>query len=160
MKAFLSKAERVSEWVVGLGVFAMVISMALQILFRYFLLYPLAWTDTMARFTFVWSVFFAAFIGARKNMHVAIDMLPKRFPPFLRLASTLLINGLIIMILIVCAYYGFKLTYISQTSLLPAIPVPLGYIYLPFAISSMLTIASIVDISRDAIVSAASEKEK
>ena len=160
MKAFLKQAERVSEWIVGLGIFAMVMAMTLQIFFRYVMTQPLAWTDTTAKFAFVWSVFFAAFVGVRKKMHVAIDMLPNLFPPLPRLVSGLLINGLIIIIMIVSAYYGFKLTYISRTSFLPAIPVPLGCIYLPFAVSCVLTIASMMDLSRDAVAAFAAGKEK
>ncbi len=160
MKAFLKQAERISEWIVGLGIFAMVVSMALQIFFRYVLIHPLAWTDTMAKFAFVWSVFFGAFVGVRKKMHVAIDMLPNLLPPALRLATALLINVLIVLVMVMCAYYGFQLTYISRTSTLPAVNIPLGYIYLPFAISSVLTVFGMIDLSRDAILSLANGKVK
>jgi TRAP-type C4-dicarboxylate transport system permease small subunit len=151
MKKFLSVTEKISEWIVGLAMFTVTAAMTMQVIFRYILNWPLAWTDSMTKFAFVWCVFFGTFIGIRKKMHIALDMLAEKFPPRLRLASALAVNAMIIAILAISAFYGFQLFKTSLTSTLPAVNIPLGYIYLPFVITSLLSIVSFMDLSLDAI---------
>ncbi|MCC8189840.1 MAG: TRAP transporter small permease [Planctomycetes bacterium] len=151
MKKTVQVLEKASRWLVGLSMTVVVAAMAMQVFYRYILVRPLAWTETVTKFAFVYCVFFGAFIGVRRGMHVVLDKIPSLFPPPLRLACTLLINTLIIATLAVSAYYGYLLFQKSLTSLLPALNVPLGWIYLPFAVSCVFTILSYLDLSLDAL---------
>jgi TRAP-type C4-dicarboxylate transport system permease small subunit len=123
----------------------MIVSMLLQVAFRYVFVRPLAWTDTLCKFAFVWSVFFGAFIGGRKNMHVAVDMLPKALPRTPRLVMALAVHVLTVAILLICAWFAFSLFNSAMTSTLPAVSIPLGYIYLPLGISGLMMIAGLAD---------------
>ena len=151
MKTFLNLMEGISRWIVGLSMLTVVAAMAMQVFYRYVLIRPLAWTETMTKFAFVYCVFFGAFIGIRKRMHVVLDKIPTYFPPLPRLLTNLFVNALVICILLMSAFYGFALFQKSMTSLLPALNIPLGYIYLPFAVTCILTVFSIVDMGMDSV---------
>ena len=151
MKAFLNAMERISRWIVGLSMLTVAAAMAMQVFYRYVLIRPLAWTETLTKFAFVYCVFFGAFVGIRKNMHVVLDKIPTYFPPLLHLLTKLFVNLLVVAVLAMSAYYGFAMFRKSMTSLLPALNVPLGYIYLPFAVTSVLSIFSYFDLSMDAL---------
>lgn len=149
MKSFLSKVEKASEWLVGTCIFIIVVVLSLQVFCRYVLVRPLIWPEELAKFAFIWSVFFGAFVGIRKKMHVVIDIVPNMFSARFKVFNALFINMLIICILVTGAYYGLALYRFSLTSKLPAINIPLGYIYLPLAISFSLMILSHIDMSLD-----------
>lgn len=51
----------------------LIILAALQILFRYVFMYPLPWTEELARFTLVWVTFFGAASATRRKLHLAVD---------------------------------------------------------------------------------------
>ena len=151
MKRILGKLETLSAWITGTAMLLVIIFMLLQVTFRYVFVRPLAWTDTLCKFAFIWAVFFGAFIGVRKNMHVAVDMLPKALPRTPQLIMALAVQGLTIVILLVCAWFTFSLFDSTMTSTLPAVSIPLGYIYLPLGISGLMMIAGYADAMLDEI---------
>ncbi|MDR1534192.1 MAG: TRAP transporter small permease [Planctomycetota bacterium] len=151
MKCITGKLEMLGAWITGMGMLLVIVSMLLQVTFRYVFVHPLAWTDTLCKFSFIWSVFFGAFLGVRKNMHVAVDMLPKALARTPRLIMALTVHVLTIAILLICAWFAFSLFDSAKTSNLPAVPIPLGYIYLPLGISGLMMIVSYMDAIFDEI---------
>ncbi|MDR2391546.1 MAG: TRAP transporter small permease [Planctomycetota bacterium] len=151
MKGIMDKLETASAWVTGVSMLVVIVSMLLQVTFRYVFVRPLAWTDTLCKFAFIWAVFFGAFIGTRKNMHVAVDMLPQALSRTPRLIMSLAVHVLVVAILLICSWFTFSLFNSTMTSTLPAVSIPLGYIYLPLGISSLMMIAAGADSIREAI---------
>lgn len=149
MKSFLILSTKVSEWFVGICILIIISSMSLQVFCRYVLVKPLLWPEELSKFFFIWSVFFGAFVGVRRKQHISVDVLVVKFPTRLKRFINLAINLLIMVVLGVCAYLGYTLFKFSLASKLPAIYVPLGYLYLPVAIAFGLMIISFLDTSVD-----------
>ena len=57
---------------------------AAQVLFRFVLKTPLAWSDEMATFSFVWLALLGAAIGVREKAHIGVDAVVRLFPSDLR----------------------------------------------------------------------------
>ena len=52
----------------------------LQVVFRFFIHYSIAWSEELSRFLGVWLVFFGATLAVKEESHLGIDFLINRFP--------------------------------------------------------------------------------
>lgn len=90
----------------GLALFffvVLIILATLQILFRYVFMYPLPWTEELARFTLVWVTFLGAASATRRKLHLAVDFfinkLNQRAAKFITFFFYILILGFLGVIL-------------------------------------------------------------
>lgn len=51
-----------------------------QVVLRYLTYQPVAWTEELARFAFIWISLLGAAEGARRGAHFVVDLLPKALP--------------------------------------------------------------------------------
>ncbi|MCB0651307.1 MAG: TRAP transporter small permease [Saprospiraceae bacterium] len=121
----------------------MVINVLWQVFTRYVVGTPSSFTDELARYLMIWiGVLGAAYVSG-KNMHVAIDVLPKKFSPPTQKRISILVRVLIIAFaLSAMVIGGLRLVYISyllgQQS--PALRIHLAVVYLVIPISGILII--------------------
>jgi TRAP-type transport system small permease protein len=99
-----------------------------QISLRVFFDLPLSWTEEVARYAFIWWVFFGAMIALRERRHLGIDVLANWLPPRLRRSWDIGIYGCILGYLTVMFIQGIKLTRIQMIHNTPITDVPLGWI--------------------------------
>ena len=75
-------AARLTRWIVIAAAAVMIISLILQIFFRYVVGSSLVWSEELALFLFTWVVLLAGSLGVREGFHVRLtlfcDLLPKR----------------------------------------------------------------------------------
>ena len=82
-------AERVARWAdsVGAGIFAVLfLSLVVQVVRRFVLGTPAAWTEELATIAFVWVIFWGTAFTVPLSTHVAVDFLVPRFAPSVRRA--------------------------------------------------------------------------
>lgn len=114
----------------------MTLLIALQVFFRYVVHAPLAWTEELARFGFIWMTFFAGYLGARRGQHIGVELIQNLFPAGvkkgMKLVSSLAASAFFFMV----AYYLINLwgKLAMQTS--AALNIPMNYIYLGMLIGS------------------------
>ena len=58
-----------------------------QVIFRYILKSPLAWSEELARYLFVWVSFIGSVVAARRNQHIGVEMLVNKLPAGFRKSS-------------------------------------------------------------------------
>ncbi len=68
------------EWAIALLMLALVFVTFAQVALRYLTYQPLAWTEEMARYTFIWLSLLGAAAGGRRGSHFAVEFLPRRLP--------------------------------------------------------------------------------
>lgn len=121
----------------------MVINVLWQVASRFIIGTPSSFTDELARYLMIWiGILGAAYVSGR-NMHVAIDVLPRRFNVPIQQGLILAVRLLIILFCLVAMVIGgSRLVYITyvlgQNS--PALQVPLAVVYAVIPISGMLII--------------------
>src|SRR5690606_33817425 len=100
-------------------------------------------TDELARYLMIWLGILGAAYVSGKNMHVAIDVLPKRFSPAIQKKIGNTVAGIIVAF----AFFAFviggsRLVYITyvldQQS--AALQIPLAVVYLCLPVSGLLII--------------------
>jgi len=84
----------------------MVIAVFLQVIFRYIINNPLAWSEELSRYVFVWVSMIGASIGMKKKAHYGLDALYRLFPEKQRRALEISVYSLISIFLLVLVYYG------------------------------------------------------
>jgi len=102
--------DRTLDIVATAGFTAMLVATLLQVLFRYVLELPLAWTEEAARVLFVLSMFFGIAIAIREQEHVVVDFLFNRLPPRGRMLLGLTFEVIVVLILAVIARGTLVLT--------------------------------------------------
>jgi len=131
----------------------MVLNVLWQVASRFILGSPSSFTDELARYLMIWvGILGAAYVSGR-NMHVAIDVLPKRLNKKMQKRLKLIVRLLIILFCLgAMVIGGSRLVYIThildQNS--PALQVPLSLVYVVIPISGLLVIYyKISDILKD-----------
>ncbi|MBS9461830.1 TRAP transporter small permease [Flagellimonas sp. 389] len=121
----------------------MVINVLWQVASRFIVGTPSSFTDELARYLMIWiGILGAAYVSGR-NMHVAIDVLPRRLNQPVQKRLMLVVRLLIIVFCLVAMVIGgSRLVYITyvlgQNS--PALQVPLAVVYMVIPISGILII--------------------
>jgi TRAP-type C4-dicarboxylate transport system permease small subunit len=120
------------------------LALSLQVVSRYVLGLPLAWTEELARYCFVWAVFIGASQVMRYREHIAITLLTDLLPHRLRQVIALMMNLLVIIFLAVCLWQGW----IVALKVLPlssvALDVTMAAVYLPLPLASAVMIARVI----------------
>lgn len=81
LRATLARLDLASRWLIIAAFAVMVVVVALQVLFRYFLNLSLDWADEVGRLSFVWTAFLGVPHGVKIGAHVGIDFVAKLMPP-------------------------------------------------------------------------------
>ena len=117
MKWFL---DHVEEFFMIPLIFAMSIIIFIQVVCRYVFQNSLTWSEEMARYMFVWLVYFSVSYTARREKHIriaaAFNIYPKKARPYIEILSE------------VTGYTVFgKIAWSGQMS--PAMRIPMQFVY-------------------------------
>ena len=74
----------------------MVISILLQVFFRYVMNAPLYWSEEIARYAFVWLVFIGAAIASKRGSHIGVDYVVMHLPEVPKNVLAILVNLLVL----------------------------------------------------------------
>ena len=91
---------RIGWWIAVFAIGLMVLSILLQVFFRYVLSSPLPWSEEAARFCMLWMTGFMAPLAYRRGGFVAIDMLLRKLAPRIGqiLSFVLLLIALLVLV--------------------------------------------------------------
>jgi TRAP-type transport system small permease protein len=148
----IGRLERVEEALVASILTAMLATIILQVTARYVINLPLAWTEELARYLFIWLIFIGSSQAMRWGNHIAIGMIADRLPDMIARISALLMHLLIAAFLITLIVMGWRIVMTVAPVLSVALKMPLMIVYLPLPIAGAVmlvrTICTIVHIIR------------
>jgi TRAP-type C4-dicarboxylate transport system permease small subunit len=98
---------------------------------------PLSWTEEVARYAFIWWVFFGAMIALRERRHLGIDALVTLFSRRLLRYWGIGIYVCILGYLSIMFIQGINLARIQMIHSTPITDVPLGWIVLIIPLSAL-----------------------
>lgn len=137
LESLVARFDSMFYWFTAISIGAMTLLIFLQVLLRYVLNTPLAWTEEISRYLFIWMTFTAGYVGLRRGKHIGVEALQNALPPVLgnmlrflaNLVSSLFFGAIIYYILV----FWQKLS--IQTS--PATGIPITFVYLGMVIGSL-----------------------
>ena len=119
--------DRLEFWFIALACAAIVVLVFLGVLSRFVFAQPMAWSEELARYLFLWAALVGAAAGCRNNQHGGIPLLVHKFPPSWQRAVEFFVTGLVLVVLAVLAWQSYESTRqgieSGQTSLASGIPI-------------------------------------
>lgn len=114
------------------------------VIWRYFFVDPLTWSDEIARTLFVWLAFIGAAIGVKRRLHSAVLVFGSRLPAPWQKFMTLL--GLIVIGVMagVLLYTGTTETVANFKQVMPVTGLSRGWLYLAVPVSGLLILIYLV----------------
>jgi C4-dicarboxylate transporter DctQ subunit len=126
--ARLSRAlDRAEFWFITLACAGIVVLVFAGVLSRFVFAQPMAWSEELARYLFLWAALVGAAAACRNNQHGGIPLLVHKFPPSWQRAVEIFVAALVVLLLCVLAWQSLESTRLGlesgQTSLASGIPV-------------------------------------
>lgn len=118
----MDKSVEVSWWrylirnieeAVGTAFFlVMVVSVSIGVLFRYAFNHPLIWTEEIANFSFLWTIFMGSAAAVKRHQHIVVDTLmlltPKLFQRIVGILTGSMIAAMLATITVVGLQYAYS----------------------------------------------------
>lgn len=116
-----------------------VIVTLLQVLFRYVLRAPLAWSQEVVVLSFAYAVLLGAALAVRNRDHLQVDVL-ENAPALVRKASTATEFVIVLLFIIVFIYFGVELVTANLRSgqVMAVLPIQRAYAYLAVPVSGLI----------------------
>ncbi len=142
-----SGMDTIVNWILALILTAMLIVVSAQVWYRFVLNDPLAWSEELARYLFVWISFLGSAVGVRMQVHLGIDLIDKILSPKGRRIMTLAVNLLIQIFLVVVIYWGIRILKVVQFQKSASMGIPMTYPYLAVPVGSGLMLINSLRLS-------------
>ncbi|MDQ0428782.1 TRAP-type C4-dicarboxylate transport system permease small subunit [Planomicrobium stackebrandtii] len=112
----------------------------LQVIFRFILNSPLAWTEELARYSLIWLTFLGAAYAMSTKAHIGMEFFVNLFGVSVRKALYIAATfaSLLFFLLMVIEGYDLAMQGMSQTS--PVLRIPMGMIYMIIPVSGVVLI--------------------
>ena len=138
------KIDKIFNLIDNLFVFAafiilggMMVLICLQVFFRYVMNAPLAWTEELARFGFIWMTFVAGYLGARKAQHISVELIQDMFPKGVKRFMQFISYIITAVFFFVVSYYLLFLWGRLARQMSPALKIHMNQVYLGILIGSI-----------------------
>ena len=123
-----------------------------SVLLRYVFQRPLAWSEEVARYMFIWLVFLGFSVAERSGDHFRIEVFVEMVPAKIRIFVEVFLNVLIFYALFVFLREGFNYYEQGKRGLSTALEMPLNYIYVAVPVAIILTILNRIETVRVTLV--------
>jgi TRAP-type C4-dicarboxylate transport system permease small subunit len=124
--------ENTLAFILVVGVLVIV---AMQIVFRFFLHSPLSWSEELATYILVWTAFLGLAIAQRDNSHISVQIFPKiNAAPLGRWSAW---TGMVVLFCLI-GVGGLLLSIQNGEEQSPAMGLPFWVVYMVLPLSSIL----------------------
>lgn len=124
---FARLLDRAEFWFIVLACVGIVLLVFAGVLSRFVFAQPMAWSEELARYLFLWAALVGAASACRNNQHGGIPLLVDKFPPALQRAAEIFVTAVVLLVLCVLAWQSVESTQqgleSGQTSLASGIPI-------------------------------------
>ena len=126
------------NWILTGLMTVMLVVVSAQVWYRFVLNNPLAWSEEVARYLFVWLSFLGSAVGVRMNVHLGIDLIDKVLSPRNRQIMTAVVNLMMQIFLVVVIVWGIKILKVVQFQKSASLGIPMTYPYLAVPVGAGL----------------------
>lgn len=136
IEKILDRLDVVFKWLTVVILGGMTLLIFTQVLCRFVFNAPLAWSEEIAKYLFIWMTFIAGYMGARRGKHIGVEAVQKALPPMggkiLKCFSNMVCAAFFGAVIYYTLRFWGKLA--MQTS--PALGIPIAFVYLGMLIGS------------------------
>jgi len=139
--------RRGAEAVLVLMMAAMFVAFILQVIFRYVMNLPVAWTDEVCTLVWLWGILWGASFVMRNRDDIRFDMVYSHLPRRVRRTFTLLASGAIVLLLLGSLPATWSYVTFMKVESSASFGIPLNWmfsIYVVFVVAMVVRHAGIV----------------
>ncbi|SBV99687.1 membrane hypothetical protein [uncultured delta proteobacterium] len=155
-----NKLMKVLNWVIVMSMVFLVVSISLQILNRYVMRIPMAWTEEYAKYFFVWLAMFGSAKAVREKSHIFVDILEVLIKGKISQACGFIADCVSMVFFVTLFYVSIPWTVKNfgvNTESIPELNMGMFYLCIPLSAAVMILFGLEVMIAR---VKGVIEKEK
>ena len=150
MSQTLKLLDRVLFLAIGLLLAAMVVTVTIQVVFRYLVQDPPVWTEEVARYLFAWEIFLATGLAFGRGSHIVVDAMLMAVPDCGKRLLLILSNLLVLGFLLLLLRFGVTMVQMTSNTFSAGAEINMGLVYasLPTgaAISSLYVLLRLIDL--------------
>ena len=127
------------------------LSMAAQVVSRYFFGWSLVWSEEVARYALAWSTMLGAAVAYHKVDNIAVTVLLERFPALARYALTPAIHAasLVFALVLLVEGWAFTARNFARGQMTTALEIPIAWIYLAMPVGgALIAVAAVAGLLR------------
>jgi C4-dicarboxylate transporter, DctQ subunit len=143
--------RRVAEAVLVAMMGVMFVSFIAQVIFRYALNLPLAWSEEICNFIWLWGILWGASFVMRNREDIRFDMLYNLLSRPLQRAFTLVSSGLIVVLLLLSLPASWSYISFMKVEKSAAMGIPMNWVFGMYAVFVLAMCVRHLDIARQAL---------
>ena len=116
----------------------------MQVIMRYFMSAPLAWSDEMSRYLMVWITFLGSALAFYEGSHPAITFAVEKLSPRHRNELAFAINLALLVCFTICGINGVRLAMKTHRFLSTSLKLPMSMVYGALPVSMFLMVYKIL----------------
>lgn len=124
-----------------------------QVIARYVFHNSLVFSEELARYLFVYVVFFGAATIMRNNGHIIMEALTSQLKGKVAKYTQIIAFLCTLLFLIIIFYYGIRMTMISSNQISPALRISMSYVYIAMPIAAFIMICNTLVLIYDTLKS-------
>lgn len=118
----------------------LVVVVFLQVIFRFALDSPLAWTEELARYSLIWLTFLGAAYAMSSKAHIGMEFFVNLFNLSIRKALYIIATFASLLFFLLMVIEGYDLAMQGMSQLSPVLRIPMGMIYMVIPVSGAILI--------------------
>lgn len=155
MRRVTGALSHLPELIAGFTMLAITGILFSGVVWRYFLVDPLPWTDEVARMLFVWLAFVGAAIGVKRGLHASVTVFSQRMPPSAHQALMIFGCAVVAAVAFVLVYVGIRETVTAFGQVMPMTGISKGWTTVVVPISGLLMLVYLAPRTRQILRSPA-----
>jgi len=123
---------------------AMLLVIFLQVVFRYVFHHSLTFSEELARYLFVYVVFFGTAVVARENGHIVMGVLTQKLKGKVAKYTKIIAYVCTLLFVSILFYQGIRMMMLTSYQLSPALRISMSYVYFAIPAASLIMICNIL----------------
>ena len=123
------------------------ITVILQVFFRYVARIVVPWTEEFARYLCIWMVFMGAVAAVAKEAHIRVTFIIDRIPEKIRNGFELFAYGVVFLFNWIVFFGSLELMKLNWAQEAVTFPISVGVLYLAIAVSSFFVMVFLVGLT-------------
>lgn len=136
----------------------MIITVLIQVFYRYILNNPIMWIEELSRILLIWNIFLGSIVAHYNYEHPGIDYFISKIPTNLKKYFELLIHFIIYIVIFCLFFYSIRLYFLLKFIKTPALGLGFRYIIISVTIMSFSIFVNQLKFTYDFFLSAFKKK--
>jgi TRAP-type C4-dicarboxylate transport system permease small subunit len=132
------------EWVAAAFLAAVLVTVVLQVFFRYVAGWAVPWTEELTRYLGIWMVFVGAAAGVAGGAHIAVTVLLNRFPGRTRRLVQRGIDAALLFFSLVILAGSLRLIQLNWQQQAVTFPVSVAVLYVAVGLFAAISVLALV----------------